>query len=1518
MINKFINSFILIITMGCLVPSSSFAAAINPLNWQMITPWANTGRDVKETIGDKQAIAIFLYYDNSEFRGLQEDPSIVLSRQFNLEREPGQSQADFRSQLDGADTSVRQYFLDQSEDLFRVSVPVVRVNLGDHTYFDGNGFGDNYDKLVGRTVSGDRLDGVFDKIYLQSTIDVRQFDLVYLIWWNRLQGDVNGETAGFYPKGDQGLRRYSWAPNLPGSSSGEVRACNFFKNVTEARMTGMRELCMAAANALVFMPVLYDNEGIIGGTRSDITGFCLMSGVRMNEEDTPKEITRRDHPPSINPYFKEKAGWATVRDIDPATRKRLCVLRDRNYFYRFKNPRSESYSFYFESRNNSGVEAGTISGRGVEGETPRPGPDTAAPSEGLVLHHIATNGDNRTNLPYSLVAPGPYEVSIVDSTYSIRRTHGWDALNFRSGPEPSSEAALRGDKYVLTDAGTGDFDLVDGVFVPSENGDYILDEERYKDFFNVEVRPGIQEPIALFYNNEGRNDQDLPSAFDRPYDYWPWISNVSPLSPAMTFVSGVNNDGNQAIDLGPNSRYYPTMGFQDDETDAKRTVFNITADYMSGVDPIEIPLWNAGGGTLTYEIEFKDDFKLNPDNQLNFATLEGNRSGSLTGSDVDLLTFSFRTQVRPGSPDTPNNYLKPGVYKAIATVKNTTQNGNPDSRDRLEILINLTVRSRAVIDLEEASAVLVQNPDSDAVEVKYEARVRGAVDAWRKDPTVLSFKVRNTGESSGRFRVEPAPGVEWLNVGLFNEYTIPGKSEIFVGLTIRPQELATLPMDDGAPTRSRNYGGADNDGVHVLIQNLSKGQYESEKTLELRVDFALRGFQLTVPPEFQFGTLDSQGVSDELITDLVFSGNAIAMTWGPVPYIDGYEIYRTTTKAGGVNPLTDGLKVYELTSDAGGGLNNREFTDTTAEIEQPYYYWIRAFSKGVRNVENHYSQFSLPIRAILRKPGPPRNVKATDGEFENFIRITWQSLPFLKPNQQRLAVPLDREFEVGSEFDGFNGNLFFLDPFYVGAEVKSRGGSGTSRVIGIERVAQGTHPFPGRDLTVIDPEEEDDEWDYYLVIDKPFTGFPYTYRIFNNEYGLRGLDFKRVETTGNVTVTTVDTWAEQDFYIENSQLQNVAGLDQFQIIRGSSKIPTDGEILDLKSENYEIIEGVEVESFAGLEYVINKFQYDDYDVETGEAYFYFVRQIYGDGTFSDYSLPDRGNVKAIGDDMFVPVVDDKFDTDNIRWNLSANAGVGTSADGNSFLSLIYNSGLRAPGSNVDYTEYAEQTVTMPNGDCQLVFDYCFNERGRDEWFMVYINEKVVFSVKSNSAAYETFETVGPLDLNEFAGQEVTLRFEYTAALDGTSSPSQGIKVDNVKMNGANFEPMWQLVSTPYRQLTANKLFKRPPFAGTAVRIWNGEEYVVLKDTDFLQPLQGYWILSDQLVSDEDFSNSGSTSTSFSLSSGWNVIGVPAVTKLKQDARFNGCTVYSWDPLKTRYVEVIDELVPHRGYWVFKP
>ena len=102
---------------------------------------------------------------------------------------------------------------------------------------------------------------------------------------------------------------------------------------------------------------------------------------------------------------------------------------------------------------------------------------------------------------------------------------------------------------------------------------------------------------------------------------------------------------------------------------------------------------------------------------------------------------------------------------------------------------------------------------------------------------------------------------------------------------------------------------------------------------------------------------------------------SIELSWNPVEGADNYRLFRAEDEAGTYTYL--GETPYTSYYDDVGSANTGKW----------YWYRVRACNAAGCGPE------SAPVRGYAGKPPAPTDVRASDGEYRDFILITWEPVP---------------------------------------------------------------------------------------------------------------------------------------------------------------------------------------------------------------------------------------------------------------------------------------------------------------------------------------------------------------------------------------------------------------------------------------------------------------------------------------------------------------------------------------------
>jgi M6 family metalloprotease-like protein/uncharacterized repeat protein (TIGR02543 family) len=218
---------------------------------------------------------------------------------------------------------------------------------------------------------------------------------------NNVIDGVNIMYAGATPSSwTRGLWPHKSADSWSGFAA-QGLSTSFQYQITDMPATlPLATFCHENGHMLFDFPDLYAYNG---GAANLGTYSLMAGGVTAN------------HPNNIDPYLKISKGWANVVDVTSSSSLRAVVQRDRNHFYRFRNPARTSESFIFEVRHNSGYE-------GVYG-----GAAAINPTSGLVVYHAMDGGSNTDSSIFTASNPNfnfgtPYKLMVIEANPSSATT----------------------------------------------------------------------------------------------------------------------------------------------------------------------------------------------------------------------------------------------------------------------------------------------------------------------------------------------------------------------------------------------------------------------------------------------------------------------------------------------------------------------------------------------------------------------------------------------------------------------------------------------------------------------------------------------------------------------------------------------------------------------------------------------------------------------------------------------------------------------------------------------------------------------------------------------------------------------------------------------------------------------------------------------------------------------------------------------------------------------------------------
>jgi len=361
---------------------------------------------------------------------------------------------------DGNSGSVRDYFMDQSNNLmdYTMSVTTIVTLPNPRNYY-------NYSDYPTNTVLKDS--GLAGNELIADAIEVLKEQSFSFDGLTTSDGSVTttnvlfaGETSGVWSEG-----LWPHAFGIYPSATGVVRPVvevdgvmtNIFRyqvtNISSSSVT-IGTFCHELGHSLLSFPDLYD----YGGDSSGIGRHGLMaSGNFSNSGRTPSPI---------NLYFKDIIGWANLTDIRALDYHNLDLPATGNVGYRIINPADTDEYFVVENRSYAG---------GAEGGDKWA---SSVPDQGIMIWHIddAVTGNNDQGMTLN----NHYQVSLEqqDGEFDLEADRGADGTDAydSSSPEfndtntPNAnwwDGSTSGVKINVNSSAGASMNVTFGTFVPS-------------------------------------------------------------------------------------------------------------------------------------------------------------------------------------------------------------------------------------------------------------------------------------------------------------------------------------------------------------------------------------------------------------------------------------------------------------------------------------------------------------------------------------------------------------------------------------------------------------------------------------------------------------------------------------------------------------------------------------------------------------------------------------------------------------------------------------------------------------------------------------------------------------------------------------------------------------------------------------------------------------------------------------------------------------------------------------------
>jgi len=151
----------------------------------------------------------------------------------------------------------------------------------------------------------------------------------------------------------------------------------------------------------------------------------------------------------------------------------------------------------------------------------------------------------------------------------------------------------------------------------------------------------------------------------------------------------------------------------------------------------------------------------------------------------------------------------------------------------------------------------------------------------------------------------------------------------------------------------------------------------------------------------------------------------------------------------------------------------------------------------------------------------------------------------------------------------------------------------------------------------------------------------------------------------------------------------------------------------------------------------------------------------------------------------------------------------------------------------------------------------------------------------------------------------------TAGLDGDSQVEMTFGM-NVMSHTYSMSSGWNMVSLP---VTPTDTTVAGVFSGSAQTVygWTGTAYKLIGAGDDLEPMQGYWVLTNGAAT-PTVTGTPISSTNHTLVSGWNMAG-PVSAGVNVSSLAGVTTVYGWSGSAYVLVTGTKELETTKGYWM---
>lgn len=427
----------------------------------------------------------------------------------NAERKPRETALQFKNRMPfGAWTSLRQYFLDQSNGKFSISSTVIDYEPSTASmhlsYYNDDS--QRLEAFLSATADFGSLKNSFEGVnFIHATHGyIGDFTYTDLETGKKVTLAAHPHTEAYGAGADEWDR--ADLANNPNSATYTYNLPVQIHRATEAGLM-LRDICIATAYSICKLPPLYGspkyslltgsgkgNTSKINVAETNMAGFCLMGGL---VPSVAANVRFEDHPPSINTYYKIKLGWVDAIMLDQQSKQRTGTQHEGRVAFvykpdtsanRYKN--TDEY-FIMETRQNRNYEMGTVLGddlvtRGIfPGDKEGDPKDSVNPAEGLVVYHVDEENYQPGSPPDDL-----FHIGVVDATWGPRssaRSSYPRAAPARAPWRFEKNAAFRRAEFILEDVGLAITGIIGRNKVTNlpiykrdkENGGGCYDEDGY-------------------------------------------------------------------------------------------------------------------------------------------------------------------------------------------------------------------------------------------------------------------------------------------------------------------------------------------------------------------------------------------------------------------------------------------------------------------------------------------------------------------------------------------------------------------------------------------------------------------------------------------------------------------------------------------------------------------------------------------------------------------------------------------------------------------------------------------------------------------------------------------------------------------------------------------------------------------------------------------------------------------------------------------------------------------------------